>query len=269
MNTTHTNLPVGIDRLHEGHRLLDKYRTGRSGIESRIISDERFWNSRHESTRMSRSSDMPSPASAWMFSVITNKHADMLENIPSPVCLAREKSDTGYADTLSCILPVIYDRIGFNKLYSDIMYDKLKHGTGVYGVFWDPCAENGIGDIDIKRVNLLNLYFEPGISELEESANVFYVSLEDRRLLAEKYPFATGKDGRFSKSGEFGFAFLSHDDDKCVVIDWYYKKSVGSKSILHYIKFTGDTLLYASENDPFAENGFYAHGKYPFVIDVL
>ena len=266
---TYTKLPVGIDRLHEGISILERYRAGRAGIESRILADERFWNSRHESTPLSRSSDMPAPASAWMFSVIINKHADMLENLPSPVCLAREQSDAEYASTLSCVLPAVFDRLNFNSIYSDVIYDKLKHGTGVYGVFWDPCAENGLGDIDIKRIDLLNLYFEPGISELEQSSNLFYVSLADKQSLSSNYPWAFDSSRDHKSAGTFNLSFISPDDDKCVVIDWYYKKSYGTKTVLHYIKFTGDSLLYSSENDPAIVDGFYSHGHYPFVFDRL
>ena len=266
MNNTNT-FPVDAERLKEGLSILEKYREKRSNLENRLICDERFWCSRHEPTQLSRTSDMPAPASAWMFSVITNKHADMLENLPSPVCLAREKSDEEYAKALSSIIPAIYDRLNFNKIYSDIMYDKLKHGTGVYGVFWDQTAENGLGDIAIKRINLLSLYFEPGITELEDSSNVFYTSYADRRMLMEAYPEL--KDCQSIRGFDGYFDGIGDKDDKCLVIDWYYKKHIGSKSVLHYVKFTGNTLLYASENDPYMENGFYAHGKYPFVFDLL
>lgn len=257
---------VGSERLREGRKLLCDYRRGRADIETRIVSDEAFWNSRHLPTPLSRSSDMPAPASAWLFSAIINKHSDMMESIPTPVCLAREQSDTEAAKTLNSILPVIYDRVGFRRVYSDAAFDKLKHGTAVYGVFWDPLAENGLGDIDIKRVDILRLYWEPGISALEDSANVFYVSTVDRESLAQSYPEIDLE--KASRDTEYEL-FASAGEDKLIVIDWYYKKRYGTKTVLHYIKFTGDTLLYASENDETAMYGFYRHGMYPFVLDVL
>lgn len=260
------NIKVGRARLEEGRRLLNDYRNARLDIEARITSDEAFWNSRHLPTSPSRSSDMPAPASAWMFSAIVNKHSDMMESIPSPICLAREESDAKAAETLNCVLPVLFDRLSFSKTYSDSAYDKLKHGTAVYGVFWDPYAENGIGEIDIRRIDLLNLYWEPGITDIEDSSNLFYVSLADPTRLCETYPNYEHSDR--GTCGEYGI-FSRTESGKVYVIDWYYKKRVGSKSFLHYIKFTGDTLLYSSENDPSLSDGFYAHGRYPFVFDVL
>ena len=54
-------------------------------------------------------------------------------------------------------------------------------------------------------------------------------------------------------------------------MDWYYKKpGPGGRELVHYCKFCNGVVLYASENDPLlAQRGFYDHGKYPFVFDVL
>lgn len=57
------------------------------------------------------------------------------------------------------------------------------------------------------------------------------------------------------------------------MIDWYYKKRIrtetgGTKTILHYCKFIPGTILYSSENEG-ALQGWYNHGKYPFVFDVM
>ena len=58
--------------------------------------------------------------------------------------------------------------------------------------------------------------------------------------------------------------------DKSVVVDWYYKKQNNGRTNVHYCKFVGEELIYASENDEYyAERGWYDHGQYPFVFDRL
>ena len=59
--------------------------------------------------------------------------------------------------------------------------------------------------------------------------------------------------------------------NKSVVVDWYYKTtSASGKTLLHYAKFVGETLLFASENDPnYRDTGWYDHGLYPVVLDVM
>jgi hypothetical protein len=45
---------------------------------------------------------------------------------------------------------------------------------------------------------------------------------------------------------------------------------MGGRTLLHYVKFCGDALLYATENDPqLRERGLYDHGQYPVVVDRL
>ena len=59
-------------------------------------------------------------------------------------------------------------------------------------------------------------------------------------------------------------------NNKSAVVDWYYKKRQGGKTVLHYCKYVNDVVLFATENDPnFAERGWYDHGLYPFVFDPL
>ena len=51
-----------------------------------------------------------------------------------------------------------------------------------------------------------------------------------------------------------------------------YKRqtSASGKTLLHYAKFVGETLLFASENDPnYRDTGWYDHGLYPVVLDVM
>ena len=50
----------------------------------------------------------------------------------------------------------------------------------------------------------------------------------------------------------------------------YYHTREKGRRVLQYCKFTGETVLYATENDPeLRERGWYDPGKYPFVFDVL
>ena len=54
------------------------------------------------------------------------------------------------------------------------------------------------------------------------------------------------------------------------MVDWYYKQVQGGRTVLHYCKFVGDNVLFATENEPdYAQRGWYDHGLYPFVFDPL
>ena len=263
--------PIGKEAVQKATQTLQKYKEGKANLERRIIDNEQWYKLRHWEC-MRKSENQVQPTSGWLFNCIANKHADAMDNFPSPNVLPREEGDKAEAEMLTSILPVILEMNDFEKTYSDVWNYKLKSGTGVYGVFWDSSKLNGIGDITIQKVDLINLFWESGCTDIQKSRNIFHVELCDNELLIGKYPQLAGKLG----TSTIDIAKYVYDDsvdttDKSVVVDWYYKKmNSQGKQVLHYCKYVNDEVLFATENDPnFAERGFYDHGRYPFEFDPL
>lgn len=256
------------EQLKKAVETLKKYKDGKTNLETKIIENEQWYKLRHWECMRDKKKEAQ-PTSAWLFNCIANKHADAMDNYPMPNIRPREEGDKSEAKILSSIIPVILDRCEYEQVYSDVWMYKLKTGTGCYGVFWD--AE--ILDITIKKVDLLNLFWEPGITDIQQSRNLFSVELVDNDILTERYPQLKGKLG----SGTIDIAEYNYDDkvdttEKSAVVDWYYHKlNANGQKILHYCKFVNDEVLFATENnsDSAYENGWYAHGMYPFVFDVL
>ena len=258
---------------------LKKYKDGKRNLEERIVEEERWYKLRHwdlirgkKSAALKGEEARPEPTSAWLFNSIANKHADIMDNYPEPNVLPREQMDEQDADTLSAILPVVYERNNYEQTYSQAAWYLLKHGVAAKGTFWNQDLEDGLGDVQHCFMDILNIFWEPGITDLQTSRNLFVVSLKDNDLLEMEYPQLKGKlQGQIIDVKEY-----VHDDDvdtsdKSLIVDWYYKKRTGTgKTILHLCKFVGSEILFASENDPqYAEDGFYQHGQYPVEFDVL
>lgn len=266
-----TNI-IGGEQLAEARSLLERCRQGKKALEQRIIEDDQWYRLRHWDVigRKAKPGE-PEPASAWLFNSLLNKHGDMMDNYPVPAVLPREPGDRADAEALSAILPVILERSRFEEVYSRNAYPKLQHGTACYGVFWDNSLNRGRGDIRVTDVDPLALFWEPGVSDLQDSRNLFVVSQVDTELLEAAYPDKGRGLHAPMTLAEYRRDDTSDSSGKSAVIDWYYKRPAkGGGTVLHYCKFVGDTLLYASENDPtLRERGFYDHGKYPFVFDTL
>ena len=265
-----------IDRktIAEAASTLKKYKDGKSNLEKRIVEEERWWKLRHWDVvnNGQKEGDRPEPTSAWLFNSISNKHADIMDNYPEPNVLPREQADEPDADTLSSVLPVIFERNNYEETYSDAAWYKLKHGVVAKGVFWNKELEDGMGDIDIRFIDLLNVFWEPGITNLQASRNLFVVDLKDNDLLEQEYPQLKGKQGgNVIDVEQYVYDDNVDTSNKSVVVDWYYKKRTPEgKDILHYCKFVGGEVLFASENEPEQyPNGFYDHGEYPVRFDVL
>ena len=261
---------IGKEQIHEANVILQRYKEGKANLERRIVDNEQWYKLRHWECMRDKAQDIQ-PSSAWLFNCIANKHADAMDNFPSPNILPREEGDKGEAEMLTSIVPVILDQCEFEQTYSDVQNYKLKTGTGVYGVFWDKSKLNGLGDIAINKIDIINLFWESGIMDIQKSRNVFHLELADNDLLMGAYPQLQGKLG----SATLDITKYVYDDkvdttNKSIVVDWYYKKSVNGKTVLHYCKYVNDEVLFATENDPnFADRGWYDHGLYPFILDPL
>ena len=261
---------IGKKQVQEAYQTLLKYKQGKANLEQKIVDNEQWYKIRHWECMRDSKKDVQ-PASAWLFNCIANKHADAMDNFPSPNILPREEGDKVEAEMLSSIIPVVLDQNEFEQTYSDVWHYKLKAGTGVYGVFWDNSKLNGLGDISIRKVDLINLFWESGITDIQKSRNVFHVELADNDMLVGAYPQLAGKLG----GSTLDISKYVYDDsvdtsNKSAVIDWYYKKKQNGRTVLHYCKFVNDEVLFATENNPqFADRGWYDHGEFPFVFDVL
>lgn len=301
---------IGREQLLEFTSILQKYKAGKKQLENRVVSAEEWWKLRN-GTRAQLEDHVNigkgfKAETGWLHNVIVTKHADAMEAYPEANLLPREESDKGEARMLSAIIPLILEQDDFEQTYSDLNWQKLKTGTGVYKIMWDQNKLNGLGDISIKKVNLLNLYWEPGIEDIQDSAFVFHTALVNKTMLRKMYPQLKDKlKGKSFVSTRFLYDDTIDTEDKATVIEVYYHgyKPDGTK-ILHYCKYVDDEVLYATENDTVrpghtvlmrdefnepvidqisgqpmmsqietgesaAERGLYDHGLYPFVFDSL
>ena len=292
---------IGTQEVLRAAEILRKYRQGKENLDKRIIDNEQFWKLRHweqmEKAGEGGNPADPQPASGWLVNCILSKHADAMDSYPEPTVLPREPDDREEAEKLTRILPVILKNNRFKREYSRAWWNKLKSGCAVYGVFWDGTKLGGLGDISVKRMDLLNLFWEPGVTDIQDSAHFFSTELVDNDKLLAEYPQLEGKLGR----GNFTLSRYLYDDtvdtsNKSLVVDWYYHTNMEGRKVLQYCKYAGETVLYATENDTvqptetqlmgadengrpvmgqvpcgpsMAQRGWYDHGKYPFVFDVL
>lgn len=276
---------IGREQILKAQQTLLKYKEGKANLEQRIIENEQWYKLRHWECMRKEQKQNVEPTSAHLLNCILNKHADAMDNFPSPNVLPREEGDKAEAERLTSIIPVVLDQCEFEETYSDVQNYKLKTGTGVYFVYWDKSKLNGLGDIGIRKADILNLFWESGITDIQKSRNLFHVELMDNDLLLGQYPQLSGK----LSTSSVNISKYIYDDNvdtnnKSVVVDWYYKKmNRQGKTVLHYCKYVNDVVLFASENEtqpvmdnmgnpigePMCERGWYDHGQYPFIFDVL
>ena len=287
MQTAPMVMPIGSEQLKKLTEILQKYKAGKTVTEQRIIASENWWKLRNASEEK-KDTDIVKKGfvskSGWLHNVIVSKHADAMEAYPEPNILPREEGDRGEARMLSAIIPCVLEQNNFEETYDDAMWRKMKGGTAVYKVVWDKNKLNGLGDIGVECANILNLFWEPGKTDIQKSRYFFHTELCDKDLLQERYPeqLKDGLKGDAFVSSKFLYDDHVDTENKVTVIECYYHKFIQGKNTLQYVKYVNDVVLYATENDmqpqmddmgavkpPMAMVGLYDHGKYPYVFDAL
>ena len=234
---------------------FQKYKSEKEPLNQRVREND-YWYKARYGRLINPAANETEPSTAFIFSAIENKFSDAIDNFPMPNILEREPGDKELSDILSKIIPVQLDIADFKKAYKTNWRRKLKHGTGVYGVFYKN------GEIKISSVSLLNVYCDMHVENVQDSQFLFIVNAVDNEELKKAYPQHREK---FCGSATVeGFDGAHEIDGRTEIIDCYYKK----EGKLHCIKFCGSEVIEATEDGDYT-GGIYSHGMYPVVFDVL
>lgn len=285
--TTEPRAIINKERIAFFTQKLEEYKDGKKNLDERIKNNQEWWKLRHYGNMSPKIGtaavkdksqiieDRPKSVTAWTVNAIINKHADYMDNYPEAVCLPQEESDKEYASKLSSVIPALYERINHEKTYSDEMWYKLIAGTSVECHTWNNELQNGLGDIDISKCDILNLFWEPGITDIQDSEFFFHTQLLSNDKIRNMFPNIPELKTRLSNP-TIDVVTYNYDDtvkttEHSMVVDVYYHKvNSDGKVVLHYCKYVNDIVLFASENmNEYDETGYYQHGKYPYVFDTM
>lgn len=270
---------IGSDDVIAAFERMKEYQRSKASIDTKATSNQEWWRMRHWSQIQQKDTSEQKSTSAWLFNSLINKHADIMDNYPKPNVLPRTRDDEQDAQSLSEILPVVLEQNKYRNTYSTAAWDFVGDGACITGVFWDNSKNDGLGDITIKQVDVHNIYWQPGVEDIQDCKEVFTISIVPNEELEKIYPQMEGKTGKDFTKVEYIHDDYRDDSNESIVVDWYYKVQqveevevaagvtlARPKTVLHYCKFCNGEVLYASENEEGMEDGFYHHGKYPFVV---
>jgi hypothetical protein len=276
------------DKVSEVLQILHEYKDGKTTVDMKATENQEWWRLRHWNVIQGKTEAGKAKVevgSAWAVNSILNKHADFMDSFPKANVLAREADDEEEAQILSKILPAIEEHTDAEQVYNTAGYDFLIDGTAITSVLWDPMAHDGMGDIKKTNVDIHNVFWQPGIEDIQQSKYFFDVSVADVNDVKLQYPDIADKIG----GGKQGFITeYIHDDNinhqnDIEIINCYYKKlemrpvlinidpqtvaqHLVPREILHMAIIIGDQCVFCSEDNPEYQDGFYKHGKYPYVF---
>lgn len=285
--TTSSAVIFTQEDVEEALDKLKEYKRGKTSIDQKATENQEWWRLRHWPIINGNKPDESErhKGSAWLFNSIINKHADIMDSFPKPNVLAREADDEEEAKALTKILPVTLEENDYESVYDKKGYDLLIDGGAIVSVLWDNTKCDGMGDISVNNVDVHNLFWQPGISDIQDSEYLFHVVQEDVDYVKQQWPDYAEEISAHDPADVVKYI---HDDNidysnTVEVIDCYYKRLVMTpvqdaqgndvvmipKKILHYAKIIGDIMVFNSENQQGYEDGYYWHGMYPFVATRL
>jgi hypothetical protein len=276
------------DKVSEVLQILHEYKDGKTTVDMKATENQEWWRLRHWNVIQGKTEAGKAKVevgSAWAVNSILNKHADFMDSFPKANVLAREADDEEEAQILSKILPAIEEHTDAEQVYNTAGYDFLIDGTAITSVLWDPMAHDGMGDIKKTNVDIHNVFWQPGIEDIQQSKYFFDVSVADVNDVKLQYPDIADRIG----GGKQGFITeYIHDDNinhqnDIEIINCYYKKlemrpvlinidpqtvaqHLVPREILHMAIIIGDQCVFCSEDSLEYQDGFYKHGKYPYVF---
>jgi len=281
---------IGSEEVAKATEILRKYKEGKARLEAKIIANEQFWKLRQWGMLNQANELIQTKSTLWLWMCIQGRYSDIMDSYPTCNIKPRQQDDVDQAKMLSSIIPVVMEQNRYEETYSDIAWYAVKQGGAVQGIFWDATKHNGLGDITIKETDVLNLFWEPGVSDIQNSENVFNIELVDNDTLIQRYPEAEGHlDSKTLTISEYKTDDNIDTSNKSIVVDWYYHTEYNGKKVLQYCKYVNDFVIFASENETevpmqtkqdtitgvvtqvpvgesMAQRGYYDHGKYPFVV---
>ncbi len=214
----------------------------------------------------------PRPVTPVIQSTIENIGADLMDRIPDPVIAPESARDTDVARVVEAVIRQNHDAACYPREYRSVVHDLLVGGYAVQEIGYDPEENGGLGGAFIRHVDVRNILFDPLCTDLQEGRAVFKIKLCTRQWIEERFPqhapFLT--DDAFRASDTAEDPLLAADRKNTLLLIEYWRREYDAAEGLHRVHMAliaGNRVL--SDSREIKPEGYYAHGRYPFVLTAL
>lgn len=200
------------------------------------------------------------PTINYVFTTVESLMPYLTTNVPDPIILPTNPEDEQVARDLTKIVKIILEKNGIEKYLQIGERERLKFGTCIWKVFFDPSKYNGLGDIAFEIVDPANFFIDP--NEVNDLQNADFCGTSVRRsieYLKKRYPEKANEIEADQMNSEITVYDTEDEEDprnrQATLIEYWTKDKENG---LVRIVVAGNVLLSYDTN-------FYKHGLYPFV----
>jgi len=204
-------------------------------------------------------------------STINNVVADQMLSMPEAKLLPETEEMQGEADAIQDLVHyVVYCANDFEQLHYRRCEDFYGTGTAVMQIAWDPDMAYGKGDIALIRWPIEAFLWDPTAEDIQDCRAVMKVSWHPLSWFKEHWPkegkYVDDEHGTHNDVGKTqGQEDAEHQDDekRAMLIEyWWRTYNASTKRYSVNVAYAAGNALLEVQTD------VYAHGMYPFVIDV-
>ena len=204
-------------------------------------------------------------------STINNVVADQMLSMPEAKLLPETRDMQEQADDLQDMLHyVFYCANDYEQLHYQRCEDFYVVGTAITQVAWDPDAAYGKGEIALIRWPLEAFIWDPMAEDIQDCRAVMKVGWHPLSWYREHYPdegkFVGNDRGLYSNVGKTEGQMDTEgngDEQRALMIEyWWREYSAKSRRYTVNVAYAAGGALLDVQRD------VYAHGEYPFIVDV-
>ncbi len=200
---------------------------------------------------------------------LNNCIADQMDNMPEAVMLPETPQMQDAAEDLTDVVRFILAQNNYERTHRAVAEDLFVTGTAIRQVYWDEDLDHGRGNIGVLRWPVEAFLWDPVAENIQDARALIKVSWHPLSWYAAHYPeqapYVAGEDYAHESVGvpEAWATKQPDDEDRAMLLEyWYrrYEKKTGKYSI-NVALLAGGALLDHMRD-------VYAHGLYPFIVDV-
>ena len=258
------------EMIQRAYRDFDEFFTATRQYRERCAANEAFWRGDHWRGYGAREADAPEPVTPVLFSTLESVLADMMDNYPEAVLIGEEPGDDALAGELTQIVRFILKRRGYRETFRRKCRGALKKGASALQVFWNDALLDGMGDVDIRELDIRSLLWDPAFEDIQDGRACIQHSFYPREWFGRHYPKALDemKGDGYRRERFGGETPLDGGAEDILLMDyWFREPDEEGVTRVHMLRIAGGALLEDSRRT--RPQGMYAHGRYPFIVEAL
>lgn len=110
------------------------------------------------------------------------------DNRPQIAVIPREPNDDQIADVIGKVIEWLWEYCDLDLLLPRTMLNSLIFGNGFWKVMWDANARKGMGDISVKNVDPVNMFFNPEAHDINDATEISHVEQMALSWIKATYP---------------------------------------------------------------------------------